>query len=412
MATAPDCERVVVVGGGQAGFQTCATLRDNGFAGNLTLICGEGVLPYQRPPLSKGYLTGDDEDIVLRTEPYYGQHQIDIVNGTAVDIERSDREVILDDGSRLGYDRLVLATGARPRALPVPGSRLNGILPLRTDADADTLRKALTGCRRLAVIGGGFIGLEVAAAARKLDVETTVVESLPRTMARALSAEMSAHLTRVHRDHGATVLLGRLVTAFDGDATGHVRKVVLDDGTRLEADLVVIGIGIVPNVELAIVAGLRVDNGIVVDEYLRTADERIYAVGDCASYPSRYARGLVRLESVQNAVDQGTCVARSIAGQPAPYDALPWFWSDQHDVNLQIAGISTGHDRTVVVGEESRFSVFCFRQGTLIAVESANKAIDHVISRRVFASGNLPAPEQVAAPGFSLKEFAAGPTAG
>jgi 3-phenylpropionate/trans-cinnamate dioxygenase ferredoxin reductase subunit len=328
-----------------------------------------------------------------------------------VDVERPDREIVLDDGSRLGYDILVLATGARPRALPVPGSRLQGILALRTVADADVLRKELTGCRRLVVIGGGFIGLEVAAAARKHEVEVTVVESLPRTMARALSAEMSEHLTRVHREHGTTVLLGRQVTAFDGDATGHVRKVVLDDGTRLEADLVVIGIGIVPNVELAIAAGLPVDNGIggiVVDEHLRTADPSIYAVGDCASYPSRHAGGRVRLESVQNAVDHGLCVARAIAGQPAPYDALPWFWSDQHDVTLQIAGISTGHDKTVSVGEENRFSVFCFRQGTLVAVESANKAIDHVISRRLLSSGKLPTVDEVAAAGFSLKDFAAG----
>jgi 3-phenylpropionate/trans-cinnamate dioxygenase ferredoxin reductase subunit len=264
--------RVVVVGGGQAGFQTCASLRDNGFEGSLTLVCGEGMLPYQRPPLSKGYLVGENEDIVLRPEAYFEQHQVATVNAMAVDVERPDREIVLDDGSRLGYDRLVLATGARPRVLPVPGSRLNGILPLRTLGDADELRKALIGCRRLAVIGGGFIGLEVAAAARKLDVETTVVESLPRTMARAVSEEMSAYLTQVHREHGTNVLLGRTVIAFDGDVTGHVRKMVLDDGTRLEADVVVIGIGIVPNVELAIAAGLPVENGIVVDEYLRTAD--------------------------------------------------------------------------------------------------------------------------------------------
>jgi 3-phenylpropionate/trans-cinnamate dioxygenase ferredoxin reductase component len=398
--------RIVVVGGGQAGYQTCASLRDNGFEGGLTLVCGEGLLPYQRPPLSKGYLVGEDEDIVLRPESYYRQHQIDLVHAVAVDVERPDREIVLDDGSRLSYDTLVLATGARPRVLPVPGSRLNGILDLRTHADAEVLRKELTGCRRLVVIGGGFIGLEVAAAARKHDVETTVVESLPRTMARALSAEMSGYLTKVHREHGTTVRLGRSVTAFDGDATGHVRKVVLDDGTRLEADLVVIGIGIVPNVELAIAAGLPVDNGIVVDEYLRTADANIYAVGDCASYPSRFARGRVRLESVQNAADQAVNVARTIAGEPAPYAALPWFWSDQHEVSLQICGISTGYDQAVVVGEPDRFSVFCFQQGTLIAVESAGKPIDHIIARRVFASGDLPTPQEVAAPGFSLKDFA------
>ncbi|HEX6685726.1 MAG TPA: FAD-dependent oxidoreductase [Candidatus Limnocylindrales bacterium] len=400
--------RVVVVGGGQAGFQTCAALRDNGFEGSLTLVCGEGILPYQRPPLSKGYLVGD-ADIGLRADSYYPEQRVGVVTAIAAAVDRPAREVLLDNGVRLGYDRLVLATGARPRSLPVPGSRLDGILPLRTLADADALRKALTGCRRLVIIGGGFIGLEVAAAARKLEVDTTVVESMPRAMARVLSVEMAAFLVSVHRSHGATVLLGRLVTAFDGDVTGRVRKVVLDDGSRLDADLVVVGIGVVPNVELAVSARLPVDDGIVVDSLLRTADENIFAVGDCASFPSPHTPARVRLESVQNAVDHGNSVARTILGGSAPYDAVPWFWSDQHEVKLQISGISTGHDHTVVAGslDAGKFSVFCFRWGRLVAVESANRPADHVVSRRAFAAGKLPTPEEVAAPGFSLKEFAA-----
>lgn len=400
-----DVSDVVVIGGGQAGFQICASLRDNDFHGRLTLVCGEKVMPYQRPPLSKGYLSGD-ADIALRPGSYYRSHDIAVVENSVTSIDRVDRKVILDNGRQLPYDRLVLATGARPRMLPVPGSRLNGVLALRTLVDAHSLRRQLEASRRLVVIGGGFIGLEVAASARKLGLKVTVIESLGRTMARAVSSEMSSHLTREHCRQGTTVLLGRMVTAFDGDATGHVRKVVLDDGSRLEADLVVVGVGVVPNVELAVAAGLPVDNGIVVDEFLRTCDDAIFAIGDCANYPSAHANyQRVRLESVQNAVDQAHCVAANILGRAAKYIAVPWFWSDQHGVKLQIAGISTGYDHAVVTGdpETGKFSVFCFRRNRLVAVESANKPADHVLARRMLAGEPDLSPEEVAHPDFDLK---------
>jgi 3-phenylpropionate/trans-cinnamate dioxygenase ferredoxin reductase subunit len=334
------------------------------------------------------------------------------VENSATRIDRIERIVHLDNGQQLPYDRLVLATGARPRLLAVPGSRLNGVMALRTVVDANLLRRQLDKSRRLVVIGGGFIGLEVAASARKLGLKVTVIESLGRTMARAVTSEMSSFLTEEHSRHGTTVLLGRSVTAFDGDASSHVTKVVLDDGSRMETDLVVVGIGVVPDTELAADAGLKVDNGVVVDEHLRTEDETIYAIGDCASYPSLHASSQwVRLESVQNAVDHAHCVAANICGTPATYAAVPWFWSDQHGIKLQIAGISTGYDQTVVAGdpEAGKFSVFCFRHNKLIAVESANKPADHVLARRLLASNATLTPQEVATPGFDLKTRAKQP---
>lgn len=385
-------ESVVVVGGGQAGFQTCAALRDNGFAGSVTLVCGERALPYQRPPLSKAFLHGD-ADVELRPESYYFDQRVSLVHASATRIDRARREVVLDSGGHLPYTSLVLAIGARPRPLPLPGA-----LALRTHSDAVVLRDRLPRIHRLVVVGGGFIGLEVAAAARKQGIETVVVESLPRTMARVVTPEMAARLTAEHVAHGTSVLCGRLAISCSG------RKVVLDNGDTLEADLVLVGIGVVPNVELAVSAGLAVDDGVVVDEHLRTiSDEAIYAIGDCANFPTRLGR--VRLESVQNAVDQANCVAAAICGNPKAYDAVPWFWSDQHGIKLQIAGLSTGYDQAVVSGdvEAGRFSVFCFRQGRLVAVESANKPADHVLSRRLLAGRPDLTPAEVAAPGFSLK---------
>jgi 3-phenylpropionate/trans-cinnamate dioxygenase ferredoxin reductase subunit len=401
-----DVHDVVAVGGGQAGFQLCASLRDSGFTGRITLVCGEGTLPYQRPPLSKSFLYGDS-DLAFRPAEFYDAQNITVVHHSATSVDRIERKVHLDNGHQLSYDRLVLATGARPRQLAVPGSRLNGVSALRNLADAESLKRQLESSRRVAVIGGGFIGLEVAAAARKLGLAVTVIESLGRTMARAVSGEMSAHLTAEHIRQGATVLLGRSVTAFDGDASGRVTKVVLDDGSRLDADLVVVGVGVIPETELAAQAGLKVDNGVVVDEYLRTEDEAVYAIGDCASYPSPHAAvQRVRLESVQNAVDHAHCAAANICGKASTYTAVPWFWSDQYGIKLQIAGISIGYDQTVVAGDQEagKFSVFCFRHDRLIAVESANKPADHVLARRLLASSNPDlTPQEVAQPGFDLK---------
>ncbi|WP_117210712.1 NAD(P)/FAD-dependent oxidoreductase [Allorhizocola rhizosphaerae] len=397
--------RIVVVGGGQAGFQACSSLRDNGFDGDLSLVCEERTLPYERPPLSKDYLRGDI-DLALRPESFYDGKGIDLIAGRVAGIDPRARTATLDSGRSLPYDRLILATGARARTLPVPGARLSNVFTLRTVGDAESLRKRLEAGTRVVVVGGGFIGLEVASLAQELGCDTTVVEVLPHAMARVVTPQTSDTLVEVHRSRGTRVLLGRRVAAFDGDHAGRVRQVALDNGTRLEADVVVLGVGVVPNVELAYKANLPTSDGFLVDQTLRTSDPAIYAIGDCARFPSRHASSLIRLESVQNAVDQAHHVARCITGQPEPYTAVPWFWSDQCGLKLQISGISLGHDQTVLKGDpaEGRFSVFCFRSGELVAVESVNRPADHIISRRLLAGTTELTPDDVAHPDFDLKK--------
>lgn len=388
---------VVVVGSGQAGCQVAVSLREQGYRGSVTVIGDEGVPPYQRPPLTKAYLAGGTDlvGLLVRTESYYTAHGIDLRLDDAVTaVDRQTRSVVLRSGQALTYEHLVLATGARPRSLP-------GGYTLRTIADADAVRGRLADPSRIVVIGAGFIGLEFAAVARELGHEVTVVEALPRAMARAVSERTAEHIVFVHRAQGVRVLLGTAVAAVGEDF------VELGDGTRLPADLVIVGIGVVPNTELAAAAGLAVDNGILVDERLRTADPAIYAIGDCASFPSTHAGKRIRLESVQNAVDQAACVAAAILGSAEPYAGLPWFWSDQYSVKLQIAGIVDGHDQVVVTGEPAsgRFSVFCFRGERLLGVESVNKPADYVMARRLLAAGSELTPDLVATPGFDLRAY-------
>ncbi|WP_354643055.1 NAD(P)/FAD-dependent oxidoreductase [Kitasatospora camelliae] len=405
---------VVIIGAGQAGSDTAAALRAQGFTGSITLVGDERHPPYQRPPLSKGYLTGATlrEDLLLRPETFYPAQDIELLCGDeAVGLDREIRSVTLRSGRELRYDTLVLATGARPRRLPVPGADLPGVLTLRGADDSDTLRARLADGGRtldLAVVGAGFIGLELAATARKLGHRVTVVEALPRALQRALSPEMSAHLSTEHQRRGVRLLLRREVTELLAGATGEVRALRLNDGELVPADLVVVGIGVLPNVDLAVGAGLAVGDGILVDEHLRTSDPDIHAIGDCARFPSPHAGRPVRLESVQNATDQARTVAAAVCGAGEPYTAVPWFWSEQYELRLQIAGLTAGHDQAVVAGdvEQGRFSVFCFREGRLTGVESLNRAADHGISRRLLAAGTDLTPEQVARPGFDLKHLA------
>ncbi|SEQ05249.1 NAD(P)/FAD-dependent oxidoreductase [Streptomyces radiopugnans] len=412
---APPVSSVVIVGAGQAGADTAAALRGRGFSGRITLVGEEEALPYRRPPLSKGYLGGtvDAGDLELLPASSYADQGIDLVLGDrAARIDPEERSVVLDSGTRLSYDRLVLATGARPRRLPVPGADLDGVMTLRGLADAAALREALRGTLRegghLLVVGGGFVGLELAATARGMGLEATVVEVGPRLMARALSPGMSEHLRAEHLRQGVRVLLRREVAALRGDASGHVRVAELDGGERVQADLVVFGVGVRPGAELAAAAGLEVGDGILVDRWLRTSDPAIHAIGDCARFPSaRYGRQL-RLESVQNASDQARCAAAAICGDPAPYEAVPWFWTEQYATRLQIAGITDGHDRAVTVGDPSggRFSVLCFRGERLLGAESAGRPADHMIVRRLLAAGGAGlSPGEAARPGFDLKEY-------
>jgi len=403
-------DSVVIVGAGQAGSDTAAALRSRGYAGPVTLIGAEDAVPYQRPPLSKGYLTGavGRSEVELRPDSFYTTQGIDFVcDDRAVAIDRAARTVTLASGAELSYGALVLATGARPRRIATPGAGLDGVLALRSLADADVLRDHLDRAGHVLVIGGGFIGLEIAATTRARGCEVTVVEAAPRVMGRAVSEPMAEYLTGAHRKEGTRVLLGRSVSALQGDPAGRVRAAQLDDGHRTPADLVVIGVGVLPNTALAAEAGLAVGDGILVDSGLSTSDPHIYAIGDCARFP--YGDGMVRLESVQNASDQARHVAARLAGgDPGPYTAVPWFWTDQYTVKLQIAGLTAGHDRAVVAGDpgSGRFTVFCFAGSRLLGAESVNRTADHVITRRLLAAGHTGlTPDVVAQPGFDLKTY-------
>jgi 3-phenylpropionate/trans-cinnamate dioxygenase ferredoxin reductase component len=400
-------DAVVIVGGGQAGYQIAASLRTEGFAGPVFLIGDEPHPPYQRPPLSKAFVLGkqDQARLLLRPESYYAGHQIELLAGESViAIERSTCKVRLKSGRELSYGKLVLALGARNRRLPIPGAELDGVCYLRTLGEAVDLKQRLEQAQNVAVIGGGFVGLEVAASARSLGKNVTVIEALPRVMARAVGGLISDFMRAAHLERGTEILSSAQVAEIRGSG-GKVRELVLSTGRTIPADLVVIGVGILPHTDLAREAGLPVDNGIAVDEFLRTADENVFAIGDCAQYPSVFSGSRVRLESVQNAVDQGVSVAKTIAGKAAPYAAVPWFWSDQFEIRLQMAGLAEGHDRQVVRGDprSGKFSVFHFRAGKLCSVDSINRPADHLAARKLLASRAALSPEQAADESFNLK---------
>lgn len=403
---------IVVIGGGQAGFQVAASLRDNGYDGPVRIVGDEAGLPYQRPPLSKAYLTGlsDRTALDLRPEKFFTQASISLSHGKAVAIDRTGRMVRLADGTELSYDHLVLATGARNRPLPVPGHDLAGVYLLRTAADADAFRAALPSMRRIVIVGAGFIGLEIAALTASRGIDTTVVEATGRPMSRALSPTMSEFFREAHGRAGVRFIFDAVVTRIRGDG-GRVSGVETANGDILPADSVLVGIGILANDELAAAAGLETNGGIVVDDFLRTADPAISAIGDCAVFRLPFgdgARG--RLESVQNAADQGRCVAARLTGKPQPYGAVPWFWSDQGPFKLQIAGLACPHETAVVRGDPASgaFSVFCFRGGKLAGVESVNKPADHMLARRLIAAAVPLTPEQAADAHCDLKRVLAG----
>jgi len=401
---------VAIVGAGQAGFQAAASLRQEGYAGRIVLIGDEPVPPYQRPPLSKSYLARESglDELWLRPETFYTQHQIEVLAGeSATAIDRTERRLQLASGGKLAWDHLVLATGARCRPLPAPGAELDGVMPLRTLADADILRERLDQAQHIVVIGAGFIGLEFASVAITRGAAVHIIEVTQQPMGRVVSATISKFFTDAHRRWGAEVLLGTGVTRILG-AGGKVEGVETTDGRHLPADLVLICIGVIPNAEIARGAGLAVDNGIVVDEQLATADPAILAIGDCANFPTPFASGRVRLESVQNAVDQARSVSAYVVGKPEPYDKVPWFWSDQGDLKLQIAGITVGHDAAVLRGdpEAGHFSVFCYRASRLIGVESVNQTADHVVARRLLAGDPKLTPQQAADLSYDLRAHA------
>ena len=402
---------VVIIGGGQAGLQTADSLRSGGYTGRISVIADEPGLPYQRPPLSKDYLTPgkDPSALPLRGRSFFAEKDIELRDGVAAQaVDRAAQTVTLTDGDVLPYRHLVFAAGAANRVLRCPGADLPGVHGLKTLTDAQTLHGALAAARDVVVVGAGFIGLEFAAAARAHGCTVTVLEFAARPMGRVLSPEMADFFAAAHLENGVRLRLNEGIDHFEAGPGGRVSAAVSSTGARYPADLVVAGIGVVPNDGLAAAAGLETNNGIVVDEALRTADPAVLAVGDCASFPSPHASGRIRLESVQNATDQGRHAARTILGGPAPYADLPWFWSTQGSHRLQIAGLSAPGDQYVVNGDpgSGRFSILCFRDGRLAAVESVNSPADHMGARRLLAADHGPSPEEAAAPGFSLKSHA------
>ena len=398
---------VIIVGAGQAGFQVALSLRTEGYEGPIALIGDERSLPYQRPPLSKGFMAGkqDIESTALRPFAFYQSHRIDLLTGTKVtEINRAGRLVSLASGRCLSYKALVLAVGARNRGLAVKGTELDGICYLRTDAEAVEIQQRLEHARDIIVIGGGFIGLELAAAARTLGKSVRVLEVQSRLMPRVVSPILSDFYRDLHTSQGVKISLGVTLSEIVGHQ-GKVSEVILGDGSVCPADLVLVGIGVVPNIELARDSGLSVSNGLVVDEHLRTEDEGIYALGDCANHPNPFAGRRARIESVQNAVDQAKCIAAAIVGRSENYRSVPWFWTDQFDIKLQMAGMSDGCGLVVTRGEpESRkFSLFYFRDGRLAAVDSINRPGDHLVGRKLIGAGTQITPEQAADPNVDLK---------
>ena len=397
---------VVIAGAGHAGFQLAASLRQHGFAERVCLINDEAHLPYQRPPLSKAYLKGEGrpDSLMFRPDKFYRDQNIELIRDRAAFIDRAARRLVLESGSFLDYGHLVLATGARNRLLDLPNANLEDVRYLRILDESEALRLRIATARHVVVVGAGFIGLEFAATARAKGLEVDVLELGTRVMARAVTAEISDYFQERHTAAGIRIHLGVQATGIESDGT-NVSGVSLSDGRHIPADLVVVGVGVLPNVEMAAEAGLPVAAGIIVDEYLLTSDSNISAIGDCALFASPRFGGSLRLESVQNASDHARCVAARLTGDAKPYDGQPWFWSDQGDDKLQIAGLTTGYDHVVVRGDRAArsFSAFCYKQGVLVGVESVNRAADHVVGRKVLGMNRSITPEQAADPGFDLK---------
>ena len=403
-------ERIVIVGAGQAAVQAVDTLRRRGFAGKLTLIGDEPLPPYQRPPLSKKYLAGalERERLLIRPAAYYAEHAVETHFGRRVTaVAPREQHVRLDDGLVVPFDALLIATGSRPRELPVPGADLAGVHYLRTASDADRIRERCVRGGRLLIVGAGYIGLEVAATARELGMEVTVLEMAGRPMSRVTCPEVSAFYAAEHARRGVHIRCHERVRALHGDPhSGRVKSVLTEAGGEYPADLVIVGVGVVPADELARAAGLECENGIVTEAHCRTSHAAIYAAGDCASHLNRQYGRHLRLESVDNAFEQGTTVALNLLGNDTLHDKLPWFWSDQYDLKLIIVGVAQGYDTVVMRGTPAArsFSACYLRHGELIAIDSVNSPKDQMAARKLIAAHARPQPDKLADPAIALRD--------
>ncbi|MEZ6022440.1 MAG: FAD-dependent oxidoreductase [Hyphomonadaceae bacterium] len=403
-----EIKRIIIIGAGQAGGETAQRLRQGGFEGDITLIGEEPYAPYQRPPLSKAYLAGEIgmERLLLRPPSVYAEEKIALLSPTrAVWIDRANKRVRLEGGRELGYDALVLATGTRPRKLPLVGADLSGVHMLRTAADIDAIRPGFKAGAKLVVVGAGYIGLEVAAVARKTGLDVTVVETAVRPLARVTSPEVAGFFLDEHTAKGVRFVLGAQPALIKGD--DHVTGVALANGAEIPANMVIAGIGVTPEVTLAEQCGLKIDNGVVTDANCRTEDPAIFSIGDCASRPMAHYDGrMARLESVHNAVEGAKIVAAQILGQSHTVEA-PWFWSDQYDLKLQIAGLFHGYDQVVFRGvmADRAFAAFYYKGEKLIAVDAVNKPGEYLGAKTLIQTGRTVAPETIIDTGRTMKEI-------
>jgi len=401
---------VLIIGGGQAGAQAIDTLRREGFAGRIVLVSEEPELPYQRPPLSKKFLAGElaADRLPFRHQSFYDEHRIELKLGIrAIRLDPAARRVALSNGEEIGYDRLLLCLGAISRLLTCPGSELPGVHYLRGISDVPGIREGLKPGARTVIIGGGYIGLEAAATARKLGCAVTVLEMADRVMNRVVASNVSEYFAHEHRSQGIKLICNTRVVRLEGGA--RVERVVCADGSSHEADILVVGVGAVANMQLAADAGLECENGIVVDEYCRTTDPAIYAAGDCTYHPSLRFDMRVRLESVDNAFEQAKTAALNLLGRPTVHDRVPWFWSDQFDNKLLIVGLSQGHDQQITRGDPATrcFTVCYLKGGELQAVEAVNHPKDYMAARKLIAERARPDPDRLADPSVPMKDSVA-----
>jgi 3-phenylpropionate/trans-cinnamate dioxygenase ferredoxin reductase subunit len=405
-------DNVIIVGGGHGGAQAAIALRQNGFEGDVMIIGREPEIPYERPPLSKEYMAGEKtfERICIRPAAFWAEKKIELLLGrTVVGVDAQAKMVTLDDGSRHAYGALIWAAGGDPRRLDCPGGDLAGVYGVRNRADADAIMSELEGVEQVAVIGGGYIGLEAAAVLTKFGKKVVLLEALPRVLARVAGPELSAFYEAEHRAHGVDLRTGVGVTAIEGKG-GHICGVRLADGSVVDAQMAIVGIGIIPAVAPLIAAGAAGGNGVDVDEVCRTTLPDVYAVGDCAAHLNAFAgNSRIRLESVQNANDQATTVAKAICGDPKPYHATPWFWSNQYDLKLQTVGLSSGHDQSILRGDPASrsFSVVYLKDGRVIALDCVNMVKDYVQGRKLVEASAMIDPALLANHGTPLKEMVA-----
>ncbi len=397
---------IVVIGAGQAAGQAAASLRQEGYEGEITIIGDEAQAPYQRPPLSKAYLSGEVglDRVLVRPENFYADKGINLQTGVRVEsINRADKTIATSTGSTLSYDKLLIATGSRPRILSIEGSDLEGLHYLRTVDDVDGIRTAMEAAKNVCIVGGGYIGLEVAAVAKKAGHNVTVLEMEDRILQRVTTAEMSEFYHALHTGRGVDIRVNTMVSGFTGE-NGRVSSVLCGDES-ISADLVIVGIGIIPNVELAEAAGLTCDNGIVVNDHCQTSDPDIYAAGDCTNHPNPILDRRLRLESVPNAMEQARTACSNMLGGDKTYAAVPWFWSDQYELKLQMVGFSADGDQSVLRGDKAsnEFAVFYLKDGNVVAVDAVNSPKEFMVAKQLY--GKAVNEADLANPAFELKEL-------